>query len=342
MSSTDEHLTLAQWQAMSPAQQEEFAQRIPERIGKPRFEFGGVHEQTFLDRTERMAWFYHEDGQEFVLVPGTTATIGFDVEKFKPTKEQQESFDDIREELLEPWTLTQFLTRFMTKPRNVTIRPMLVERNPRTASKGPIDQNDPELLALIKEGKSIDPEDDSDGRMRHRDETEGKFGLILFKDGTHQAWRVRNQVTHAEVVAEIAEQGFRLPTSDEWEYLCAGGATTMFRWGDEHPMYKYPNATLEWAQRRSKTALAIEDFTLNWEPNCFGLFIATDSYETELVAEPGIVRGGDGGGNVCGGTGYFLGWLPIATAFCDDVMGAHYKEDDVHWLSVRRVVDLPE
>lgn len=324
---------------MSSAQQEVFANRIAEHIGKPKFEFVEIHEHTFVGRTERIALFRH-DGQEFVLVPGANASIGFDVRKFKPTKEQQESFRAVRALLIERWTLKQYLTRFMTIPRSVAVGPILVERSPRTASKGPIDEADPQLLVLIKEAKDVDPEDESDGRIKSRDETEGKVGLILSEDGTHQAWRVRNQVTHAQVLTELEEQGFRLATSDEWEYLCGGGATTMFRWGNEHPFFKYPYERLEQMRRFDQTDLPDEDFTLNREPNCLGLSIATDTYNTELVAEPGIVRGGDCGGMVCAGAGYFLGWIPIATAFCDDIMGGYYKENSVCHLSVRRVVDV--
>ena len=37
-----------------------------------------------------------------------------------------------------------------------------------------------------------------------------------------------------EAIAQLLE-GFRLPTTDEWEYACSGGATTLFRWGNHCP-----------------------------------------------------------------------------------------------------------
>jgi hypothetical protein len=38
------------------------------------------------------------------------------------------------------------------------------------------------------------------------------------------------------------------------------------------------------------------------------------------VAEPGVWRGGDGGANICGGAGFFLGWVPLATAYLDSTL----------------------
>jgi hypothetical protein len=33
--------------------------------------------------------------------------------------------------------------------------------------------------------------------------------------------------------------------------------------------------------------------------------------------EPTHRRGGDGGSSICGGVGFFMGWLPLASAFFD-------------------------
>ena len=42
-------------------------------------------------------------------------------------------------------------------------------------------------------------------------------------------------MTQSEARAELQAEGFRLPTSDEWEYVCAACARTLFRWGDHCP-----------------------------------------------------------------------------------------------------------
>ena len=49
------------------------------------------------------------------------------------------------------------------------------------------------------------------------------------------------------------------------------------------------------------------------EPNFFGLSIAYDPYMREIVkAEQFTTCGGDGGCNICGGLGIFLGFLPCS------------------------------
>jgi hypothetical protein len=50
-------------------------------------------------------------------------------------------------------------------------------------------------------------------------------------------------------------------------------------------------------------------------PNLFGLRIAMNPHPVDLVADGPHALGGDGGCNICGGAGFFLGWLPLATAF---------------------------
>ncbi len=43
------------------------------------------------------------------------------------------------------------------------------------------------------------------------------------------------KVSHAETLSEISQDWFRFPTSDEWDYACAAGSRTLFRWGDHAP-----------------------------------------------------------------------------------------------------------
>ena len=109
--------------------------------------------------------------------------------------------------------------------------------------------------------------------------------------------------THASLLAALAAEGMRLPTSDEWEFLCGAGAQTLFRWGDHTPGHCYPTDRGDWTRHR--------------EPNALGLHIAEDPYRYEVVMEPTHRRGGDGGSSICGGAGFFMGWLPLASAFFD-------------------------
>lgn len=101
------------------------------------------------------------------------------------------------------------------------------------------------------------------------------------------------------VIATACAGGFRLPTPDEWEYVCSGGATTLFRWGNDTPPVVSAQA---------------KNWDLHKRPNAFGLQMTESSYDCEVCA--GVtLRGGDGGTACCGGIGKFATWLPFASSF---------------------------
>jgi hypothetical protein len=104
----------------------------------------------------------------------------------------------------------------------------------------------------------------------------------------------------AAVNARFAEGGFRLPTADEWEYFCAAGSRTLWRWENS------PQTVID-AATRLRLPLA-------QMPNAFGLRIADDSYHPEWV-EGRCLRGGDGGAAVCGGCGALACGLVLASPF---------------------------
>ena len=64
------------------------------------------------------------------------------------------------------------------------------------------------------------------------------------------------------------------------------------------------------------------------EENRWGLAIGQDPYRHEATTERTVVCGGDGGGATCGGSGFFLGWLTLATAYRDDDFGRWLASDD--------------
>lgn len=103
----------------------------------------------------------------------------------------------------------------------------------------------------------------------------------------------------ADMPGVLAARGLRMPSPDEWEHACGAGARTLFRWGDECPLDQVPYDAAEGPQHR---------------PSALGLRIAYDTYRAELSSDPTAVLGGDGGESVCGGYGFLLGWLPLATA----------------------------
>ena len=124
----------------------------------------------------------------------------------------------------------------------------------------------------------------------------------------------------AAASARLARDGFRVPTADEWEHFCAAGSRTLWRWG---------NTTHLWGK-------------LARRPNAFGLIIADNPYNVELVENMTGFRGGDGGTAMCGGYGEFATVLPLASAYrmppdYEEVMRASGCE-----VFCRRVYPLPD
>lgn len=320
-------LTQSLWNEMDKASKVSYAEDLVSKMTRPKFDFVKIFEHEFVDRKEELALFEYQ-GKGFILVPANEAEIGFDIDSFLPTKEQQDCFDSVKEEFAKPYTLPGLLEFYLTPPRKIKTKTMLVEGIPVAAERGPVDLDDPEVLALIAKGENLEGV------------KEGELAIHFYAADDYDVWR-RRKISHQEVVESLAAQGFRLPTSDEWEYLCAGGTTSLFRWGNEHPMDKYPTDTYKsMGKSRLPKVLPEVEFMEHWELNCFFLSIAQDTYECEIVAEPGIIRGGDGGGAVCGGYGYFLGWLPLATAFIDKSLGERSRNKPVDSWFVRRIVDV--
>ena len=65
-------------------------------------------------------------------------------------------------------------------------------------------------------------------------------------------------------------------------------------------------------------------------------------YHFELVAEIGTTRGGDGGEIICGGAGFFMGWLTLATAYFEEDCCKHDPTERLlpRYYIGRRVLDL--
>jgi hypothetical protein len=129
--------------------------------------------------------------------------------------------------------------------------------------------------------------------------------LLVEVDCHEFAWddatkKLAERVSYTKII-ERRITPFRLLTSDEWEYVCAAGTRTLFRWGDELPPIActWPGAETDW--------------TLHRQPNAFGLQMIADTYQYEQCAG-GRIRGGDGGCTVCGSYSEMTNWLPLATA----------------------------
>ena len=132
-------------------------------------------------------------------------------------------------------------------------------------------------------------------------------GRARFKqDG--DSWQVSlyHEVDYLDFQKWLQKQGFSLPTADEWAYLCGGGGRTLFPWGDGLDYF----LRLHWFEDMDEDENRPYDME---EPNFFGLSIAYDPNMREVVQTDRLTTcGGDGGCNICGRLGPFLGFLPCS------------------------------
>ena len=128
---------------------------------------------------------------------------------------------------------------------------------------------------------------------------------------------------------------FTLATEDEWEYLCNGGARTLFRWGD----------TLDEVMSEIYNVGAVSNVkekNILEQSNMLGLFIAYNSYKNEIIDHTMYTKGGDGGCSLCGGDGAIY-VLPCYTAFYRHPVHTHSAYEhrlSKHYFCYRRVIRL--
>ena len=308
-------LSLSDWARMS----DEVAQRECEVLARSlphglRFDALVMHE--YGGRCHRVAGFSRgdiDDLVQFVLVPGGDVSLGFDGRDFRPSARQLASFAESANAYDLGSSIHGFVDSQTSARRVASVAPRLMEVQARPVER----RQDAELRSP---------------------------GDPTFENGSPPA-------TVPYVAKRLAGTGMRLPTCDEWEHACGGGATTLFRWGDDSPADFYPTDTCAedrdlktvWALSLGKLAYKRPPAKWTWHarPNLFGLTIANDPYRSDLVSDGPLALGGDGGCNICGGAGFFLGWLPLASAFRNPYGPVSPHEDvadDYH--RVRRVIPI--
>lgn len=288
-------LTLKVWDAYTPAQRKACALRVLRENLPVGFEFRRLRACKLGVVSRQVAEYTFRDGT-FALIPGGTVQLGYPANRpWEPTPAEQASWDETAEEYGITVPLRKYIASVTRRPRRVRIDPFVLETTATEPGWVTVVPTDPEVRKCVREHlrgtRPLTVEIHSKG---------SQLRVRRHEDGSITAERAA-ELTHAGVAAWVRKSGCRLPTENEWEYACGGGATTLFRWGDHVPCDCYPVDQSKWDLHR--------------RPNGFGLSIASNPYHYELVAEPGRFRGGDGGGMICGGAGFFVGWLTLATAY---------------------------
>jgi len=315
-------LSVLDWSQMSDsvarAECEALARALPHGL-----EFKDLKTHDYCGRTRRIAYFDREEAGnllQFVLVPGGEVSLGFDGNDFEPSDWQIESFAESAKEYDLGPSITQFVDTQTSPRRAACVTPMLIEVVAREVTPlEPVAEHDA-IFARLQD------EYPQSGSIEYHGGSLGEGTFVTKRDGNGMLQVSRRPAaTLTMVEEELRKSRMRLPTCDEWEHACGAGATTLFRWGDDTPVDFYPTDTC-WEDRALKTAwvlsggkLVYETPPAKWDlhqkPNLFGLKIANNPYQSDLVADGPRALGGDGGCNICGGAGFFLGWLPLATAF---------------------------
>ncbi len=355
-------LSLHEWAAMCDGaarrECEALAQSLPHGL-----KLSGLAMHQYCGRSHRVARFSMREGGDlvhFVLVPGGEVLLGFDGSDFKPSPRQIRSFRGWPSELLlrgvelqhVKFSIYDFVDQNTSPQRAAFVPTVLMEVEARSIEPREdvelVDSGDP----IYKERCARYPDK---GRFECHSGDPRDSSYIIENSGTGhvQIWR-RPPTTVDDVSDRLAGQGMRLPTCDEWEHACGSGAKTLFRWGDDTPYDFNPSDTCA-EDRELKRAWALSlgklpyeepppGWTLHTDLNLFGLRIATNPYQWDIVGDDPWRLGGDGGVAICGGHGVFLGWLPLASAFRDYFRGAFApNEDNVadRYHQVRRVIPIP-
>ena len=248
---------------------------------------------------------------EFVFIPGDIVILGYEgfpKNLSNESLEQLKYFSENPNEFLEEYIKNNF-----SKIREVTIKPMLVERKLqivgwRKSNLEELKDYDIELLNEYNKFKSEDYNRLTLDETARFTKIENNIEIELY-----------DNITYDELCHNLKDEDFSLPNLDEWEYLCGGGCRTLFPWGND---IDYNMNLLHYSKKRDNK------YDLE-EPNFFGLSIAYDPYKMEIIeADELMYKGGDGGCNICGGSGMFLGYLPCSPYYNPEPIKDEYDEND--------------
>jgi hypothetical protein len=284
--------SLWRWDTLSAHEREAMARAVGERLPST-FVFAGIYPCALANRRHRIACFEYQPGERhevgaagrFALIPGDAVTLGYDPDQPFVPDADQ----------LASWRA--FARSWLHNP-HFDLHAYLCE-----------------FLTPLRR-VAITP---------FLIETSAVPLELLTQIGERFYTHLGPTPTYRTTLATVSAQGFRLPTSDEWEYACSAGARTLWRWGDWCPSTDVPSPQNE-----------APAWDLHLRPNAFGLQIARYPTEWEFTAVVGRMRGGDGG--TCLQTEAFIQWLTLASAF--EMRWDEDADADVYEPYLRRVYSI--
>ena len=287
----------------------------------------GFKEFSVFNKSTYTADFRSKEGIEFVFVPGESVKLGIDFKGRKPSEifdeenlydlaysfideyeDETDNQDSITEKIKEKLeddefisTIEDYINNNFSKEEKILIHPLLVQKDySETCWKDILDD---ELKQNKKIKKMIE-----DAEKKGISEITVHKSICLYKENGSWHGKVYRETTFKELLQDITDKGYFLPTKREWEYLAGKGCRTIFPWGNNMD-FSMKLKHIEWSDND-------EEYTLEKE-NFFGIYIADDPYCREIVYDDGLFsyKGGDGGRNICGGLGSVWGYFPVSPYF---------------------------
>ena len=268
----------------------------------------------------------------FAYLPGGEARIGFDAACWRPSAAERASWAWSVAEWGCEGSIEAHVERSTSRERDVTVASFLCETRASLRGFERLPADGEEARAVLSRTAPT---------VAQLTIADTIYRFEPAADGSRTVWR-REPMEHAALCAAFAADGFRLPSAEEWEYACTGGARTLYPWGDHAPADRDPIGKPPAADADERDPDFPPDWDAHRRPNRWGIQAPHDPYKVERVAEPGLIRGGDGGGMVCGGAGFFLGWLTLAPSWFEAELCQGLADDgwaDAEGIS-RRVFPL--
>ena len=307
-------------------------------------EFSAFNKSTYT------AEFISKDGIEFIFVPGESVKLGIDFKDRKPSEifneenlyylaylfideDEDDSQDSITEKIKEKLeddefisTIEDYLNNNFSKEETILIHPLLVQKDySETCWKDILDDE-------FKENKEWQTMIENAEQKGISEITVHK-SICLYKENESWHGKAYRETKFKELLQDIIDKGYFLPTKREWEYLAGKGCRTIFPWGN--------NMDFSMKLRHIEFMDDDEEYSLEKE-NFFGLYIADDPYCREIVYDDGVFsyKGGDGGRNICGGLGSVWGYFPVSPYFenKDEEMGEYINGGYDFFRRVIRIV----